>query len=602
MSQSLADKPQAGQDAMDKIITETKVVRMSATCALFFSSSYFIVKRAKLNKRRHLQQDADSCTRSKLHDQEDSRCGQEPCRPMERSDATGGAQFNCACQGWSLSGVRPNVVDKFIKTIYRLGEIFHLAMTFKYAILIILESKSARDYHYLSCFIIGRLLVNGRVTDLTNYAAFNACFFMTVWRIVMLEIRPKFIFNCLEFLLLDYDELLVAEARAANGECAGTSTVGDRRSLGALEDTGSSHECVLAFKNPFGLGQTQAQVFRLNRTCKAWTSLARQMIVYQLSVLVVLLLLAPIFVLMMAPLALTNRGFELTYSQCVGWIDRQPNRLDYSFIRAPELAPANGTTKPSMFFLPLEGFCQFNFYHSIRISWEIIENVIIYLEIVAAFIGNSTLAVLTAADVRQYSREISNQLRQLIKMPVQLQHQLGYSTRSSHYSSVLTGRQSQVTSLQAMIVDYFATIRLYNRYASFFTAYSVLIWLLFSGLISSWMLIPGSFVDITKVEWYALQVIACICVFIVLGTFAKARAASIRLYSLITIAASLDTGDHEKKQRWLKIMEFYHPKPSYCFTIFKSSELSWLFALKLVAWLISALLVAWSFVSFYGHR
>lgn len=475
----------------------------------------------------------------------------------------------------------PNT-DKF-KKFSEFSIIVYSFLILKYVIFIALESKILEHYRYLSCYMIGRIMLNGRVTKLANYVSLMALLFLVSWRTVMLKIKPKFRFDCLEFLLHDHDELLVLEAKHQPSErCARSKSSADLDS-----------DSILRFKNQFAHRSTRV-LFRPNRTCKTWLALARQLMVSVFTSTVCLLLTTVVAAIMLLPMSLTRRGFELSYQQCVEWIASQPDESAYSHIYVPSTNSTAILLPEPVVFLPLEDFCQFNFYHLLRVSLDLIENLVIYLDVVAAFSANTTLAVMISADVRHYSYQISIRLKQAIAQ--NKSHTLYELSKSN---SRIWVDDSKLTDLQATIIDNFHSVQFYDRFVSFYVTFCVSVWIVYSVLVSSWMLAPVRFADTAKFEWYFVHAVSTVYVLVIIGSFAQVRIACKNLYPLISTVAALD-GDHfDRKNRWLTIMKHYNPKPLYCFTMFKSSEVSWMFLFKLFAWMFSALLVASNFFIVY---
>lgn len=135
--------------------------------------------------------------------------------------------------------------------------------------------------------------------------------------------------------------------------------------------------------------------------------------------------------------------------------------------------------------------------------------------------------------------------------------------------------RAEILDIQAMVIDFFSLVNSYNSYAAFYTLYSVVIWLAYSAICSSWLYVPGNVTDTNKLEWYALQMMATLFMCHVIGSLSSIRLASRDLYRLIATLAALDlTANAHKNDRWLVLMRHYSPLPLYCFTTFRLSEIS----------------------------
>lgn len=131
-----------------------------------------------------------------------------------------------------------------------------------------------------------------------------------------------------------------------------------------------------------------------------------------------------------------------------------------------------------------------------------------------------------------------------------------------------------------MVVDYFALLHRYNSYAAFHTSIIITFWVTYSILLCFWTFKPDHISS--QFEWnfmqvvQIVQVISTITIFTIVGMYSLVEVHSLKLYAEIATSMALDQ-NRSTKLRWLAILEYYFPIPSYCFMLLKSFKISWLF-------------------------
>lgn len=68
---------------------------------------------------------------------------------------------------------------------------------------------------------------------------------------------------------------------------------------------------------------------------------------------------------------------------------------------------------------------------------------------------------------------------------------------------------------------------------------------------------------------------------------ALTRTLNHRLYEPITRAMALDDDRSVTKLRWATLMRYYTPKAMYCFNLFGSIEISWMFCIQVSCVMLS---------------
>lgn len=499
-------------------------------------------------------------------------------------------------------------VQKYVRVWYKFSLYYHGLLAVKYVIIYLVNQSCLKEYRFIGCYLLGRLVVNGRVTEFNNFFAFASAFFLFIWRIFMVCSKPKLKMYCFEFLMYEFEELILYEANMS-------SELETKQLLGKSNQTSSSlyYQSILQCKNrmaiqeaksgrPITTGMSDFCLMRLNRTSKHWKSLSKVLIVYWIWFLLLMLCAVPFTAITIVPVILTRKGFEVSYHECSGWISDN-NRTDYEDIHSLRGYESGEEITPSL-FLPLRDFCPFNLYHSIRIGYDFLENIIIYFDLATALMSNSAVAILASVDVCHYGQQLSVSLMELNKdLAGQAikSFDVNLPMRPNGYLSANDDQLNlRIQKLQSLVLDYFEMIADYDRYASALGIYTIICWLSFSAIVSKWILVPGS--ERPKLEWYLLHGYATVHVILNMGSFARVRLASRRLYPLMATTGALDRSQAHQKTSWFTIMKYFAPKPLYCFRMLQSMELSWFLLLKVASWLLTALIVASSFFSVYATR
>lgn len=612
---------------MDKTISD-RYTRYFAAAALVFSHQFFIVKELKLNRVYRIRwllankgpspQGARRTSYGYNYKKTNSHGVQQIEEQLVRSH----------------SGL-PNI-DKYLRFYYRFGMYYYGLLFVKYLLICSLELDEMQNFRFLGCYLLGRLLMNGRVTGFTNYFALFESFYLFLWRLLMLAMKRKHSLYCFEFLLFDYRKVVAREAKLTSTKHSQVWDL-DSETKSKSKAAKTSYLSILQCKNSVAIegaklaSDRQGSVgsrqtgrlapMRLNRTSQQWRLLSQTLVYYWLCSLLFMFTFNLVLNSTIIPVLVTKRGFELSYHECFAWISGLKDNNDtsrqqyYSYIYSFE-GQSNATTEASI-ILPMQDFTPLNVYHLARISVDYLENLFIYSDIGFLFVSSSAIAILVSEDVRHNCLQLAHkldhlndELRGLLQFQVSCESYGSSETcKSKPNNNLLLGRQylhakhqdelnARIQQTQSMLIDNFKLVGSYTKFASVLTLYNIASWLTYSAMVSKWLFVPGT--ELPKLEWYLVHLYRTVYVVLDLGSFARARNACRRLYPLIATSTSLDVDHANRKLRWLTILNFYSPRPMFCFRVLDSADLSWLFLLQLLTWLVSALVVASSFFGVYS--
>jgi len=161
------------------------------------------------------------------------------------------------------------------------------------------------------------------------------------------------------------------------------------------------------------------------------------------------------------------------------------------------------------------------------------------------------------------------------------------------------GFHHEIYLLQLKISDAITMIASYNGYVGIYVQRNLLGWSIYTIFVAGWMLQPADLFGSYKLDCYSGHIIASVLTTIGLVEFAKIRRRSLELYTRMAYCMALENQCLESKVRWSKLMRLYHPIPMNCFRLFKRTELSLFFGLKVIAWIFSALFLSLTFYNYF---
>lgn len=585
-------------------------------------------------------------------------------------------------------------MDSFMKTHFKISTAIYCFLLIKYLFIDSFSFKGKlsflADYYYLDCLLIGRFRFVGRTNRMSGEILLVFVIMFSVYRFICLLFVPQhFKFVSIEFLLYDYEDVLMNEIKSES--LAATPSLspmpGYHQEFSSLRTMPSylrAHERVVADCNnqtiafgkatkykinqefPLGLdGANKLALFYLrehfdanvqerlilrpNRSAESWLKLNECTCLLSIGAVCTIVGWLLLMYYTLGGSVLTNLGFELSYPTCVTWL------RDCQLEQANATNPATGATsnlncstpKSSLFDLttiyqtprvlgherpldqipsviPLEGIQQMGWYNLARLLADLVENHLVYIEFIDNFVCLVYVNSINSFDVILNARQIKRRLEQLIHSLEQRQSHQRASYRTYDSTITITGPMvraansarwraggpaesmptiqdhdvetlEQIDKIQAILTDHFELVKSYNAFISFFTTIYLLCWLLATMTVCSWMATIKSRSTGIEKEFAMAEIGGTMVAFFLTVPFAITKSENTRLYPLISRAMALDLSDPTKKHRWSTIIKHFYPRPLYCFAIFGSSEISWLFCLKLVSWVMSAFVVMANF-------
>jgi len=331
---------------------------------------------------------------------------------------------------------------------------------------------------------------------------------------------------------------------------------------------------------------------------------------------------------------MTNLGFEMAYPGCCKHLKRVQAGQDLSsgqflsWIYIPSRSNIydkfdarhhlNRSTKLASEmhiddlppFIPLTMEMQINsWFFWVRILFDFFEQYFWVIDFQLMFVCQTYIIYAISLDVMQNVRSIESDLRNLI---VKLEIIRGRRTSSSfsprEVFQLLDSRSLEpgyldsgesdefknplileVIRIQTILSDHFDKIKNYSNYISFYIIIILSMFFASLFLISFWISRIRSLQ--VEQEFIIMQISGCVYLIILTAGMAMTRSVNLELYPLIANVMALDPSISFTKMRWTSIMKYYYPEPMYCFTLLRTSEISWLFILKVCAWIVSANLV-----------
>lgn len=560
----------------------------------------------------------------------------------------------------------PSALEVYLKYCHKFTFYYNWYLLMKHLIAWLQRFESFASLNFLDCFLLGRFVVNGRVIQVANTCACYLIVIQLFWIYLLRSMKFELRLPAVEFLLKTPEEVH-SWNRCLRGRSLREFSINRKRSKPLKADHGDCerlHSSIFEYRNPFAMlkrGQDSWTCkLRPNRTPKSWLYLARAVFRYNMVFVPSMIVVIIVFLRMITPIMVTQKGFELNYKPCIRWLTSDSSlhhsngtsQMDpIKSVLYELVAPSQNSTnwpivslsKPNSplnqrrsrfenetideFWMPYVNLVTFNWYHLVRMCWDLFDTVMIYFQIALTMSSMGLIAVILIEDLVYHGLHLNKSLKHQIKIlrSREMFHQInrdsiyansslvrlqsdtifmkGLDRAQASSSSPLsfTGDPKMLSSssidIQAQVADIFSNLHNYNRYIQYQTLFLVTLWLSYSALVTSWMFIPGN--DSPKLEWYIVHCFATSYLFIVLARFAEVKRCSRQMYKLISTAMALDDDYKFSKLTWMSLLQFYSPIPLHCFTFITKIELDILFGLKLLAWLASALIVTASFFNVY---
>lgn len=501
-------------------------------------------------------------------------------------------------------------LTKFAKFYRNFTVLYQMIVAIKYLLLCLLDTGFFEEYRLNDCFLVGRLGLDGPATGASKYLYLTVTIFQLCWLLVFTSKKPKISFAILEFLLYDYDEVLEWEARARSKSTKNVYYSNKHYYLHPLlfgtnqDDTSTRmyYQSNLFFKNPFILDADVYQM-RPNRTSEVWIKFRNFTIIYFVVTIVMLTLLLPMLVYSLTSVLTTNKGFELSYANCVEYLAEHQqinnNSNYYSFIynATKSVKQLKYEKYYAPVVLPFDDHKPLNLYHLLRLIADIFDNTNGWSSIYAILTFSTYIIILINMDVSNYFEAVETKLVNLISDFRRAKNfnkfcqdkgerlsEMGAKWKKLHrmgaHEDVSLVQLHNITNTQALVVDFFTMIDQYNVYVSFYISFITALWLGFMSAAFLCVLNPNSITSLARVEIFAFEVFATTYYASTAGLFAAFRMKTQRMYGLISTIMALDASYGATKARWLTMLQYFHPTSLYCFSIINSTEISWLFLLK----------------------
>jgi hypothetical protein len=480
---------------------------------------------------------------------------------------------------------------------------FYLYCVVKYVLIYLIAPGSLLDeLQWVDCFLLGRYKYVGRTNKVSGQIIIVVHAFLCTGRLLVIMIKPKFKFYACEFLMQNRNVVASNKrvARATESVRTGFSG-GASRSSKTL--AGSKIDHLFYLKNRFDPYDDE-WILRPNRTMPSWLALNRALRRIAVFMFVAIIGWNVMFFYFSLGSILTNLGFEMSYPACMHWLrDKQANgsqAYDYIYV-APKVLVGEMQLKDLPARIPItfeSSLKQASPYNALRISLDFIENLLIYTELGLTLAGIATLLLINAVDIIINASAIRQRLVDLIDQMKEFEQSNLFEIHSPAepsraVMSYETGEMKSVAAehwqfikrfsreldrTQAILTDHFELTLAYNLFASVWYVFLFGLWFCYTAVVSIWTSSIRS--PEAEYEFVVSQLIAAITVTVYLSISAIVRSYNSRLYPLVSQIAANNFVHWDTKQRWVMTTNFFYPKSLYCMTLFNSSEISWLFNLK----------------------
>lgn len=458
-------------------------------------------------------------------------------------------------------------------------------MLLKQILIIMLQFDVFEDFGLLDCFLFGRYAVVGRTAISSQYIGLILMLFIVVYRGALTTPENKFRFYREEFLLEG------CNVRGDDDDDGDDTCKPNREWLSIQMPTSRTdkhHNPVHYIKTLNSSLCDTNHILRLNRTDQSWLLFSR-LTVIRVCYYLTCWIITVVYSCLVIPTLINNQGFEMTHSSCVNYIRRhysgsKRNQYDYiidgELLHQPRLTWRSSQQLPRI--LPMKNLCKPTAYHIIRVAFDLLQNLIVNADTTILFAFNIVMLTSIAFDVVLNTKLIHRRLVRLVEALRRQFDERHEASRSRGPSLLMSRRfnkhQREISRVQELLVDHFRLIARYNPYASFQTMCMIVGSTSSILLVTIWYSLLGNLSG--QVEYIVLSTWVTLLLLHSLGAFAYVRVANYNLYRLIWTATALDTDLIGSKMRWLKLLGYYRPKSMYCFRLFASTEISFLFCLK----------------------
>lgn len=483
-------------------------------------------------------------------------------------------------------------MDRVIKRLERLAKIQVYILLVVYTTLIskslasiLLDFPAFAQVRFLDCYLVGHFRFIGRLDKANKYIGLFLLLASAGYRYSLHSVTDSK-FYCLEFLLRGYDEAASSEL-TANARPVGPGRPGHQPPPGPSTCPTDHHhlDASIIYFVKCRTSHRGRPVDRCLRPCRGATSwlklsnLALFIFVAQLTSILTFCLFISVAIL---PTLATRLGYMLSYPNCVGWLRQLDHPARHSAILDLEQMRADGPIGDSKlgFILAYRDFLPLNWFHCIRYAVEVLEILFIDWDVLLSFSVHYLIHLIMIYENYLNQAGIKQRLQQLVRCLTECRKNnhdcLHHTTASNGLASCQMERE--ISRVQSLLVDHFSTISQYNRYVSYHCSVCITVWFIYTGILCAWLSFAGR--GSVRVEFYVAELMIIGLVFMLLVPISFVKHINHRLYAVITSAMALDHHMDTTKLNWITILQHYYPNPMYCYALFGTIEISFLFCLK----------------------
>lgn len=499
------------------------------------------------------------------------------------------------------------------------------------------------EYQWLDCYVPGRLVIASRIPEASRYCAVMIQAYLMLTRIIMLQRNSRFNTLCFEIFKLHHATLKqmigkkLLSIAIIEQFLSKLFEIDRNYSNDFKEPEQSSFDD--HFINHLSTCQVIKRPYRTMRQRQIYACIHCFGILFAsggLSMAIVF------YSFMNGPMWITRRGFGLTYRGCVNFITTQISEEDnqssnnisiglYDYIYQPDKSqsPDEMTERNSVILMPFEDFVPINTYHTIRVLFDISENVLywfgmtlcqfyyLYFSIEFCLDANIYISSLISQvdslkerlslHLRKCNQQLQNgydqvvqnncvfyteKINYFIKTDGNFPH-VSWRNDQSHLSGLDERSQQsnkffndEIIRIQGSLVDYFQLINIYKPFINISIIANIFLLLLYTFIIFIRSLRPNrlrlfaSLDNDVQAEFICLFLWCLIIVLILLASASFVDTRSRRLYRSISSLMIFDDGQRQTKKRWIIIVKHFYPESLNCFNILDHTRVSWLFDLK----------------------
>lgn len=511
----------------------------------------------------------------KSHLCEETGCSSEKTDLNQRNFKSSPEKRKSKCDGQdSCLPEEPRWLDCYTK----LTTLVHVYSVFQSTLLIIILNPYLGLDSSWNCYILGRLTIHESSFKLIPYFQFLSSTLLLLWRYIIAYIDRKYRLDCVVFLGTSKQKLgdLVS---------AEFDVRFDRNS-----PPDPWLERMLYMEIPQSDGGNLL-FLRPNRIMRTYRELSKFFDRFFVLIVVATTSLTGLMFPFILRTVLLDLYFIQVYPTCM-----------------PDLEQLAEDGK-----LPWWSFSVFDWppnYRLLTLPFDVLINLVVWLEDMAALLVPATFAVLFSEDLVIYWRDLSRRLDELLyrmKNSISFSQANGFNSHPHpHYlihGPMATMMQEftesrgqaranridmEIFILQQQIIDFFTQLKHYNKYVSLVASFFFLSWSVLFMASSYFAATSESMTLVMLIR--ILQVYGLVAILAPLYALLRIRTRTKRSYPIIASIMSFER-DPARQGYWSQILEHYTDKPFFGFTLINLYPITWLSYLNLVASSVSFLVV-----------